>query len=221
MAREEGSWLPRRLTLAAHMCSRRLGTWHLRLGLRPPFAYPSVRPQAASESGQRLALVHPLRRGHRAAISRLLRVTANGRSAYSAPPRSQRTTRATHHWYIPLPAMTSSSDIPTIHAGGGPLASVPDDVTIPQFFLDGYHPLNGEALQLRKSAYFIEDATGREFNGDQVSLTPLALVVGPRQRARRLDGLRAFRIELLDSPSIPLCSCVYSLPFPLRTRWRY
>lgn len=66
--------------------------------------------------------------------------------------------------------MTNSSEIPTIYGGGGPLAYVPDDLTVPQFFLDGYHPLNGEASQLRKPAYFIEDGTGREFNGEQVSL---------------------------------------------------
>ena len=58
--------------------------------------------------------------------------------------------------------MTNSSEIPTIYGGGGPLAYVPDDLTVPQFFLDGYHPLNGEASQLRKPAYFIEDGTGRE-----------------------------------------------------------
>ena len=70
--------------------------------------------------------------------------------------------------------MASSSDIPTVYGGGGPLAHIPDDVTIPQFFLDGHHPLGGEPLLLRKPAWFIDDATGREFTGDQVSAAGFA-----------------------------------------------
>ncbi|KAI0752727.1 amp dependent CoA ligase [Daedaleopsis nitida] len=61
-----------------------------------------------------------------------------------------------------------AANIPTIYGDGGPLAYIPDDVTIPQFFLDSHHPLTGEAAQLRKPAYFVDDATGREVTGDQV-----------------------------------------------------
>ncbi|KAI0767439.1 amp dependent CoA ligase [Fomes fomentarius] len=64
--------------------------------------------------------------------------------------------------------MAANANIPTIYGDGGPLAHIPDDVTIPQFFLDSHHPLGGEALHLRKPAYFIEDATGRQITGDEV-----------------------------------------------------
>ncbi|KAI0356904.1 acetyl-CoA synthetase-like protein [Trametes cingulata] len=63
---------------------------------------------------------------------------------------------------------TKSSEIPTVYGDGGPLAPIPDDVTIPQFLFDGHHPLGGEALHARPPAWFIEDATGREVTGDQV-----------------------------------------------------
>ncbi|KAI0741847.1 amp dependent CoA ligase [Daedaleopsis nitida] len=62
--------------------------------------------------------------------------------------------------------MTGS--IQTIYGVGGPLVHVPDDLTIPQFFLDSHHPLGGEALLLRKPAYFVDDGTGREVTGDEV-----------------------------------------------------
>ncbi len=64
--------------------------------------------------------------------------------------------------------MAANANIPTIYGDGGPLAHIPDDVTIPQFFLDSHHPLGGEALHLRKPAYFIEDTTGRQITGDEV-----------------------------------------------------
>ncbi|KAI0672315.1 acetyl-CoA synthetase-like protein [Trametes maxima] len=65
-------------------------------------------------------------------------------------------------------AVESKTDIPTVHADGGPLAPIPDDLTIPQFLFDTHHPLGGESLQARSPAWFIEDATGREVTGDQV-----------------------------------------------------
>ena len=89
--------------------------------------------------------------------------------------------------------MASSSDIPTVYGGGGPLAHIPDDVTIPQFFLDSHHPLGGEPLLLRKPAWFIDDATGREFTGDQVSAAGFASCIAVRallclRRARAVRG---------------------------------
>ena len=68
-----------------------------------------------------------------------------------------------------MAAAATSANIPTIYGDGGPLAYIPDDVTIPQFFFDSHHPLSGEAQHLRKPAYFIEDVTGREITGDEVS----------------------------------------------------
>ncbi|KAI0717916.1 amp dependent CoA ligase [Cerioporus squamosus] len=62
----------------------------------------------------------------------------------------------------------AANNIPTIYGDGGPLAHIPDDVTIPQFFFDQHHPLGGEALHHRNPAYFIEDATGRPVTADEV-----------------------------------------------------
>ncbi|KAM5545889.1 hypothetical protein V8D89_000015 [Ganoderma adspersum] len=59
-------------------------------------------------------------------------------------------------------------NIPTIYGDGGPLAHIPDDVTIPQFFFDQHHELGGEALHLRNPTYFVDDATGRQITGDEI-----------------------------------------------------
>ena len=61
-------------------------------------------------------------------------------------------------------------NIPTIYGDGGPLAHIPDDVTIPQFFFDQHHELGGEALHLRNPTYFVDDATGRHITGDEVTI---------------------------------------------------
>ena len=66
-------------------------------------------------------------------------------------------------------AATADANIPTIYGDGGPLAHIPDDVTIPQFFFDSHHPLGGEALHLRNPSYFIDDTNGRHVTGDEVS----------------------------------------------------
>ena len=71
----------------------------------------------------------------------------------------------------------SNIHIPTIYGDGAPLAYIPDDVTIPQFFFDQHHPLGGE-----QPAYFIEDATGRPVTADEVS---------PRPRSRSTARMRA------------------------------
>ncbi|KAI0657466.1 acetyl-CoA synthetase-like protein [Cubamyces menziesii] len=62
----------------------------------------------------------------------------------------------------------ASSSIPTIYGDGGPLAPIPDDVTIPQFFFNNHHPLGGQALHERPPAWFIDDTTGREVTGDEL-----------------------------------------------------
>ncbi|KAH9889951.1 acetyl-CoA synthetase-like protein [Cubamyces lactineus] len=62
----------------------------------------------------------------------------------------------------------SATNIPTIYGDGDPLAPIPDDLTIPQFFFDAHHPLGGEALHERPPTWFIEDTTGREITSDQL-----------------------------------------------------
>ncbi|EJF61698.1 amp dependent CoA ligase [Dichomitus squalens] len=69
----------------------------------------------------------------------------------------------------------TTQNIPTIYGVGGPVARIPDDVTIPQFFFDQHHELNGEALHLRQPTYFIDDATGRHVTGDEVRARVLGL----------------------------------------------
>ena len=102
--------------------------------------------------------------------------------------------------------MTSSSDdIPTIYGGGGPLAHVPDDVTIPQFFWDGHHPFGGRPLLLRRSTYFIEDATGREFSGTQVSTVTLS-PFATRPRAPAVSASRIVRLMCPCCSSFALLS---------------
>ncbi|KAH9854593.1 acetyl-CoA synthetase-like protein [Lenzites betulinus] len=64
--------------------------------------------------------------------------------------------------------MSTANAIPTVEADGGPLAPIPDDVTIPQFVFDGHHPLGGQALHDRAAPWFIEDETGRELTGDKI-----------------------------------------------------
>ena len=83
---------------------------------------------------------------------------------------------------------------------------IPDDVTLPQFLFDQHHPLGGEALHSRSPTYFIDDATGRRINGEEVSVcahlpvrgTVLRLGVGRLQRtASVLTGARRYGRECL------------------------
>ena len=73
-------------------------------------------------------------------------------------------------------------NIPTIYGDGGPLAHIPDDVTIPQFFFDQHHELGGEALHLRNPTYFIDDATGRQITGDEVNICAHLHAMGTHPR---------------------------------------
>ena len=54
-----------------------------------------------------------------------------------------------------------------IHADGGPIPHIPDDLTIPQFILDVHHPARPT---IRKpQPWLIEELTGREVSSDEVS----------------------------------------------------
>lgn len=54
-----------------------------------------------------------------------------------------------------------------IHADGGPIPHIPDDLTIPQFILDVHHPARPT---IRKpQPWLIEELTGREVCSDEVS----------------------------------------------------
>ena len=48
----------------------------------------------------------------------------------------------------------------------GPLPYVPDDVTIPQFLFDSWHPTRPVKTEL--TPWFIEDATGRGITFEEV-----------------------------------------------------
>ncbi|KAI0363875.1 acetyl-CoA synthetase-like protein [Pilatotrama ljubarskyi] len=62
----------------------------------------------------------------------------------------------------------NSDNIPTVYGDGGPLAPVPDDLTVPQFLFDSHHPLGAIPQQARPAAWFIDDDTGREVTGDEL-----------------------------------------------------
>lgn len=49
-----------------------------------------------------------------------------------------------------------------------PLAPIPDDLTIPQFFLDYHHPLRPVRKDL--TPWLIEDATGRRISYEEVRI---------------------------------------------------
>ncbi|KAI0827404.1 amp dependent CoA ligase [Trametes gibbosa] len=53
-----------------------------------------------------------------------------------------------------------------IHADGGPLPLIPDDLTIPQFMLDSHHP--ARPVLKKPQAWLIEEATGREIGSDEL-----------------------------------------------------
>ncbi|OSC99660.1 acetyl-CoA synthetase-like protein [Trametes coccinea BRFM310] len=89
---------------------------------------------------------------------------------------------------------SKNDEIPTIYGDGGPLAPIPDDLTIPQFLFDTHHPLGGEGLHLRSPAWFIDDATGREVTGDQL-----------RARTWGLANAMHLRWGLMTFPAV----CVY------------
>ena len=53
-----------------------------------------------------------------------------------------------------------------IHADGGPLPFIPDDLTIAQFILNEQHPMR--PIQTGTRAWLIEEATGRQIGSDEV-----------------------------------------------------
>ena len=53
-----------------------------------------------------------------------------------------------------------------IHADGGPLPHIPDDLTIPQFILDTHHPARPTVTT--PQAWLVEDRSGREIGSDEV-----------------------------------------------------
>ncbi|KAI0752713.1 acetyl-CoA synthetase-like protein [Daedaleopsis nitida] len=54
-----------------------------------------------------------------------------------------------------------------IHADGGPLPPIPDDLTIAQFVLDGQHPVR-PAWNSALRPWLIEEETGREIDSDEL-----------------------------------------------------
>ncbi|KAI0325523.1 amp dependent CoA ligase [Cubamyces sp. BRFM 1775] len=53
-----------------------------------------------------------------------------------------------------------------IHADGGPLPPIPDDLTIPQFLLDSHHP--ARPVLKKPQPWIIEELTGREVGSDEL-----------------------------------------------------
>lgn len=57
-----------------------------------------------------------------------------------------------------------------MYAPGLDLSIIPDDLTIPQFFLDETHPLR--PVSTTNTPWLIEDETGREIGYEEVRATP-------------------------------------------------
>ena len=53
-----------------------------------------------------------------------------------------------------------------IHADGGPIPHIPDDLTIPQFILDTHHVARPALTKIQP--WLIEELTGREIGSDEV-----------------------------------------------------
>ncbi|KAI0634243.1 amp dependent CoA ligase [Trametes polyzona] len=53
-----------------------------------------------------------------------------------------------------------------IHADGGPLPPIPDDLTIPQFLLDSHHP--ARPVLKKPQPWLIDEITGREVGSDEI-----------------------------------------------------
>ncbi|KAI0356905.1 amp dependent CoA ligase [Trametes cingulata] len=53
-----------------------------------------------------------------------------------------------------------------IHADGGPLPPIPDDLTIPQFLLDSHHP--SRPVLRKTQPWLIDETTGREVGSDEL-----------------------------------------------------
>ncbi len=62
-----------------------------------------------------------------------------------------------------------------IHADGGPIPHIPDDLTIPQFILDVHHPARPTLRKIQP--WLIEELTGREVGSDEVSVRQRVLRV--------------------------------------------
>ena len=57
-----------------------------------------------------------------------------------------------------------------IHADGGPIPIIPDDITIPQFILDVHHP--ARPVLKTPQPWCIDELSGREVGSDEVSTLP-------------------------------------------------
>ena len=58
-----------------------------------------------------------------------------------------------------------------IHADGGPIPHIPDDLTIPQLILDTHHVARPALTKIQP--WLIEELTGREIGSDEVRSSAL------------------------------------------------
>ncbi|KAH9903423.1 amp dependent CoA ligase [Cubamyces lactineus] len=67
-----------------------------------------------------------------------------------------------------------------IHADGGPLPPIPDDLTIPQFLLDAHHP--ARPVLKKAQPWIIEELTGREVGSDELRARTFGLANALKMR---------------------------------------
>ncbi|KAH9903440.1 amp dependent CoA ligase [Cubamyces lactineus] len=67
-----------------------------------------------------------------------------------------------------------------VHADGGPLPPIPDDLTIPQFLFDSHHP--SRPVLRQPQPWLIEELTGREIGSDELRARTFGLANALRIR---------------------------------------
>ncbi|KAJ3556064.1 hypothetical protein NM688_g2238 [Phlebia brevispora] len=87
----------------------------------------------------------------------------------------------------------------------GPLPHIPDDVTIPQFLLDSWHPIRPVKKEL--TPWFIEDATGRGITSEEIRARVFGLANELKSRWNERKTSSAF--------SAPITSVRVTLHYPV------
>ncbi|KAI0657465.1 amp dependent CoA ligase [Cubamyces menziesii] len=67
-----------------------------------------------------------------------------------------------------------------IHADGGPLPPIPDDLTIPQFLLDSHHP--ARPVLRKPQPWIVEELSGREVGSDELRARTFGLANALKMR---------------------------------------
>lgn len=110
-----------------------------------------------------------------------------------------------------------------IHSQAGTLPPIPDDLTVPQFILDGHHPTR--PLRPEGVPWLIEDKTGQKIGFEEVSFRVIEgfcleegvkeslTLFGTKQVESRLDIPFPKRNLPIDNPTFSIARAVTSIRF--------